>query len=130
MTKNEANEANGATAGTRTSGDLGAAAGATKDGIEARAPERSEYKGHPILVLNPGARFPFQFGLTKARLILGNVEAIRKFLEDEETKAIGADLEGGPSFHPHNEDRDAENALESGGLKGSDADEALRRGER
>lgn len=40
-----------------------------------------EYKGKPILVLNFGQPFPFKFGLSKARLILDNVEKIKKFVK-------------------------------------------------
>ena len=44
-------------------------------------PEISEYNGNKILVLNPGARFTFSFGLSKAKLILEYYEAIKKFVE-------------------------------------------------
>lgn len=44
-------------------------------------PEISEYNGNKVLVLNPGARFTFSFGLTKAKLILENLEAIKKFVD-------------------------------------------------
>ena len=40
----------------------------------------SEYQGHKILVLNN--EYPrFQFGLTKANLILVNIELIKRFVE-------------------------------------------------
>jgi len=43
----------------------------------------SEYKGNPMLVIKstPEDKFPFQFGVKKARLILAHVEDIRKFVE-------------------------------------------------
>jgi hypothetical protein len=43
----------------------------------------SEYKGKPMLVIKamPEDKFPFQFGLKKAKLILENIEAIKKFVE-------------------------------------------------
>jgi hypothetical protein len=46
--------------------------------------ERGEYKGKPILILkrNEEDKYPFSFGLSKARLIVDNFEAIKKFVED------------------------------------------------
>lgn len=43
----------------------------------------SEFKGNPMLVLRQNAddRFPFQFGAKKAKLILENLDAIKKFVE-------------------------------------------------
>ena len=43
----------------------------------------SEYKGNPVLIIKgfEEDRFPFQFGLRKARLILENIEDIKKFVE-------------------------------------------------
>ncbi len=43
----------------------------------------SEFKGNPMLVLTQGPddKFPFQFGLKKAKLILENIEEIKKFVE-------------------------------------------------
>lgn len=42
----------------------------------------SEYKGNPMLVLTQGPddRFPFQFGLKKAKLILEHIEDIKHFV--------------------------------------------------
>ncbi|MBI4055321.1 MAG: hypothetical protein HY402_04220 [Elusimicrobia bacterium] len=44
--------------------------------------KESEFKGNPVLVLtrSPEDRFPFQFGLSKARLILEHIEDIKKFV--------------------------------------------------
>jgi hypothetical protein len=44
----------------------------------------SEYNGHKIIVLNPEDRFPFQFGLKKAKLILDNIAAIEKFVAEND----------------------------------------------
>ena len=42
----------------------------------------SEYKGNPMLVIKNSEedKFPFQFGLKKAKLILENLEEIKKFV--------------------------------------------------
>lgn len=44
--------------------------------------EESEFKGNKMLVLKKTAedKWPFQFGLTKAKLILENVEGIKEFV--------------------------------------------------
>lgn len=46
--------------------------------------ERSEYKGKPILVIkrDENDQYPFSFGLSKAKLILDNIEEIKKFVEE------------------------------------------------
>ena len=51
--------------------------------------ERSEFKGNPMLVLKRGddEKFPFSFGLTKARMILDHIEEIKKFVADNEKNA-------------------------------------------
>jgi hypothetical protein len=43
----------------------------------------SEYKGNPMLVIkqNPEDKFPFQFGLKKAKLILEHIEDVKKFVD-------------------------------------------------
>jgi hypothetical protein len=50
--------------------------------------ERSEFKGKPILILkrDENEKFPFSFGLSKAKLILENIDEIKKFV-DENSKA-------------------------------------------
>lgn len=45
-------------------------------------PKVGQYKGHHMITLNPDDRFPFQFGLNKARLVLQHIEEIRKFVEN------------------------------------------------
>ena len=48
--------------------------------------ERSEYKGRPLIVIkrNEDDKYPFSFGVSKAKLILNNIEAIRKFVEEND----------------------------------------------
>jgi hypothetical protein len=42
----------------------------------------AEYKGNPLLVIHqtPEDKFPFQFGLKKARLMLTHLDEIRNFV--------------------------------------------------
>ena len=56
----------------------------------ATRPKVGQYKGHPMIILNPDDRFPFQFGLNKARLILQHIEEIRSFVENAEAPAQAA----------------------------------------
>jgi hypothetical protein len=46
--------------------------------------EKTEYMGKPIIVLkrDENDKFPFSFGLSKAKLILENIEDIKKFVEE------------------------------------------------
>jgi hypothetical protein len=44
-------------------------------------PEISEYKGNKLICLNPGSKFTFSFGLSKAKMILENLDAIKKFVD-------------------------------------------------
>lgn len=48
--------------------------------------ERSEFKGKPLLVIkrDEDDKYPFSFGLSKARLILENIEEIKKFVEENQ----------------------------------------------
>jgi len=50
--------------------------------------ENSEFRGHQILVLKRDAedKYPFQFGLGKAKLILSHIEEIKKFVADNPEK--------------------------------------------
>ena len=52
---------------------------------------RGEYKGHPLLVFGKNLRFPFQFGVGKAKLLLSVIheigpeafaELLSKFVEE------------------------------------------------
>lgn len=42
-----------------------------------------DYKGTPMLIIRstPQDKFPFQFGIKKARLILDHLDDIREFVE-------------------------------------------------
>lgn len=48
--------------------------------------EKSEFNGRPVIILKRTAedRYAFTFGLSKARLILENLEDIKKFVEENE----------------------------------------------
>ncbi|MFQ5589435.1 MAG: hypothetical protein ACE5F7_11430 [Nitrospiria bacterium] len=48
--------------------------------------KESEFKGNPMIILSQGEddKFPFQFGLKKAKLILEYVEEIRAFVKKHE----------------------------------------------
>ena len=46
--------------------------------------EFGEFKGNKMIILkrNPEDKYPFQFGLNKAKLILEHFADIKKFVED------------------------------------------------
>jgi len=46
--------------------------------------ERTEFKGKPVMVIkrDENDKYPFSFGMTKAKMILENVEEIKRFVED------------------------------------------------
>jgi hypothetical protein len=46
--------------------------------------ERGEFRGKPILILkrDENEKFPFSFGLGKARMIVDNFDEIKKFVEE------------------------------------------------
>ncbi len=46
--------------------------------------ERSEYKGKPVLIIkrDENDKYPFAFGLNKAKMILENLEEIKRFVEE------------------------------------------------
>jgi hypothetical protein len=48
--------------------------------------EESEFKGNPMIVLRRTAedRFPFQFGLSKAKLVLESIEEIKAWVQKQE----------------------------------------------
>lgn len=48
--------------------------------------EKGEYKGKPIIILkrNTEDRFPFSFGISKAKLILEHIDEIKKFVDESE----------------------------------------------
>ena len=50
--------------------------------------ERSEFKGRPMLVLknDDEDKYPFSFGLSKARKIVEHFEDIKKFVAENDKK--------------------------------------------
>ncbi|MBU1997906.1 MAG: hypothetical protein ABIG46_08160 [Candidatus Omnitrophota bacterium] len=46
--------------------------------------ERSEFKGKPLIVLRRDEedKYPFSFGMSKAKLIIENIDEIKKFVEE------------------------------------------------
>jgi hypothetical protein len=50
--------------------------------------ERSEFKGKPMIVLkrSEDEKFPFSFGMSKAKMILDHIEDIKKFVTENEVK--------------------------------------------
>ncbi len=46
--------------------------------------ERTEFKGKPVMVIkrDENDKYPFSFGMTKAKMILENLDEIRRFVED------------------------------------------------
>jgi len=48
--------------------------------------ERSEFKGKPMLVIKRDEedKYPFSFGLAKAKMIVENIEEIKKFVEENQ----------------------------------------------
>jgi len=49
--------------------------------------EESEFKGNAMIVLknNEEDQYPFQFGVKKAKLVLENIEAIKKFVKKNDS---------------------------------------------
>lgn len=56
------------------------------DEKEESGPVEKEYKGHPLLVLNPDGKYPFSFGLSKAKLILQHYDRIKEFVQKHESQ--------------------------------------------
>lgn len=52
--------------------------------------EYTEFKGNKLIVLKrtPEDNFPFQFGLGKAKLILGAIDEIQKFVDDNDKPKV------------------------------------------
>ena len=48
--------------------------------------ERSEFKGRPMLVIknDEDDKYPFSFGLSKARKMVAAIEEIKKFVAENE----------------------------------------------
>lgn len=51
--------------------------------------ERSEFKGKPVLILkrDENDKYPFAFGISKAKMIIENLEEIKRFVEEND-KAV------------------------------------------
>ena len=58
----------------------------------------SEFKGNPTIVLanGPDDKYPFSFGLKKAKLILEHVEDIKKFVAKHADGPKGAPVSSEP----------------------------------
>jgi hypothetical protein len=50
--------------------------------------EQSEFRGHKIIILkrDKDDKYPFQFGAGKAKLIIDNIDEIKKFWEENALK--------------------------------------------
>ncbi len=50
--------------------------------------EKTVFKGNPVIILkrNENDKYPMSFGLSKARLILENLEEVQKFVEENNAK--------------------------------------------
>jgi hypothetical protein len=50
--------------------------------------ERTEYKGQPVIILkrNESDRYPFSFGLSKARMIIEAIDEIKKFVAEHDAE--------------------------------------------
>lgn len=48
--------------------------------------EKGEYKGKPLIIIKRSEddKYPFSFGISKAKLILENIEEIKKFVEENQ----------------------------------------------
>lgn len=46
--------------------------------------EKSEYKGKPVIIIkrNEEDKYPFSFGVNKAKLVLEHLEEIKNFVEE------------------------------------------------
>lgn len=51
--------------------------------------EESEYKGNPVLILKNSDedRYPFTFGVKKAKLMLEHIEEVKKFVAKHDKEA-------------------------------------------
>lgn len=51
------------------------------DTEKAGEPTIGEWNNNVVIVLAPESKYPFQFGLSKAKMIMDNIKAIEKFVE-------------------------------------------------
>lgn len=51
--------------------------------------ERTQYKGKPVLIIKRSEddKYPFSFGVAKAKMIVDNIEEIKKFVEENKTSS-------------------------------------------
>lgn len=49
-----------------------------------QVPRIETFKGNPVIVLNPEDKYVFSFGLSKAKLILKNLDAIKSFVSSHD----------------------------------------------
>lgn len=71
--------------------------------------EESEFKGNPMIVLkrDDADRYPFSFGLSKAKLVLESVDAIREWVAKQEFKKKNDGQDGPPKEQPNPEAKPA-----------------------
>lgn len=48
---------------------------------ESNIPVIQEYKGNPLILLNPDSKWPFSFGIGKAKMVLNNISFIQRFVD-------------------------------------------------
>ena len=55
--------------------------------------KREDYKGHPMLKFykGEGDKYPFAFGLVKAKLIMAHLDDIKTFIMNQEEEAYQKD---------------------------------------
>ena len=60
--------------------------------------ERSEYKGNKTIVFKKDSedKYPFSFGLAKAKVIVEHIEDIKKFVEENDKPASDKPATNGP----------------------------------
>ena len=51
--------------------------------------KESSFKGHPTICLDADSKYPFSFGLGKAKLILAHIEQIKAFVAKHDRPSGG-----------------------------------------
>lgn len=54
--------------------------------IDVSDAKAGEYKGNDLLILRASSRFPFQFGVGKAKLMIENIELIKAWVACHDTE--------------------------------------------
>lgn len=54
--------------------------------IEESTADLDSYKGQPMFVINKASRYPFSFGMAKAKLILKHIDALKTFVSSGGSK--------------------------------------------